>query len=69
MGMPLDRFLDKAYAGLAAGEDHVLVEFIGFAKDFHGLVKTQGFVLEDLTNAFLGCTRYVVGPTEALNTS
>lgn len=52
MGMPLDQFLNEAYAGLAAGQDHVIVGSIGPAEDFHGLVKTRRRVFEDLANAF-----------------
>ncbi|KAK6004334.1 hypothetical protein QM012_008196 [Aureobasidium pullulans] len=52
MDMPLDQFLDEAYAGLAAGQDHIIVGSIGPAEEFHALVKTRRRVFEDLAKAF-----------------
>ncbi|KAG9858248.1 hypothetical protein KCV05_g773, partial [Aureobasidium melanogenum] len=52
MGMPLDQFLDEAYEGLAAGQDHVIVGSIGPAEEFRGLVETRRRVFDNLANAF-----------------
>lgn len=69
MGIPLGQFLNEAYAGFIAGEDHVIVGSIGPAENFYGLARTRKPVFEDPANAFSERTKYVVGPAEALNTS
>lgn len=46
MGMPLDQFLDEAYEGLAAGQDHVIIGSIGPAEEF------RRRVFDNLANAF-----------------
>ena len=49
MGMPLDKFTDLAYEGLASGKDHINVGGIGDAKQFNEMVEKRREVFDGLS--------------------
>ncbi|KAK6376193.1 hypothetical protein LTS17_007444 [Exophiala oligosperma] len=48
MGMPVDKFTDAAYKGLASGEDQIIIGTVGPEETFHDIVDKRRAAFENL---------------------
>ena len=54
MGMPVDEFTDKAYKGLAAGKDQIVIGTIGPAETFNEIIDKRRTTFENLSKMMRG---------------
>ena len=54
LGMPVDKFTDAAYEGLASGKDQIVIGAIGPAETFNEIVDKRRLAFENLSKLMRG---------------